>query len=504
MGDSPTISITSFQYENDAGHSLINGSPDCRTRSSLGSSPKYNRLDSINGEEDEVDSAEKGASFSQSTFNAINVLVGIGMLSYPVALKSSGWIGVGIMLLFALITRYTALILGRSMDVFPECRSFSDLGKKAFGEVGRVLITVVFFLELMLAACASYLIVFATNLESMFESKPMWFFALIGALTVLPTTWIKDMSRMSYLSILGILSSISLIFIIIYTGVAHPNGESFVHGGTTKIVVPKSIPFSIGVFMIGFGGHAVFPVIYDSMKNKKEYPKVLNWTYTVTMLCYGAVAVGGYLLYGEDTDSEITLNLPAGPVTDTCKIVIVLNAVCKFAISLSPVGQVSEDMIQGILGIIRKRRVEREMLQGKRIPNVDSSDSLLDQVEKRIAGENWEVDDSTESESGRQETNAWSEETKIYLRGVLTRTLLTGVVLLIAIYLPYFSRIMAFSGALLSFSVSVIFPPLAYIRLMKLANIEISATSLCWNWALGIFGIVCALVGTVAAFVGKF
>ena len=45
------------------------------------------------------------------------------------------------MLLFALITRYTALILGRSMDVFPECRSFSDLGKKAFGEIGRIIIT---------------------------------------------------------------------------------------------------------------------------------------------------------------------------------------------------------------------------------------------------------------------------------------------------------------------------------------------------------------------------
>ena len=97
---------------------------------------------------------------------------------------------------------------------------------------------------------------FATNLDSMFSSKPMWFFAVIGALTVLPTTWIKDMSRLSYLSLLGIISSISLIFIIVYTGIAHPHGESFIHGGKTKIVVPSSIPFSIGVFMIGFGGES--------------------------------------------------------------------------------------------------------------------------------------------------------------------------------------------------------------------------------------------------------
>ena len=74
------------------------------------------------------------------------------------------------------------------------------------------------------------------------------------------------------------------------------------------------------------------------------------------------------------------------------------------------------------------------MLEGKATSNVESSDSLLDKAEKQNVDEGLDHTENIESGAG-PEDNSWSEDTKVYLRGVLTRTLLTGVVLLIAIYL---------------------------------------------------------------------
>lgn len=57
------------------------------------------------------------STLSQSIFNSINVLMGVGILSLPFALHMTGWIVGSLMLLSCcLITRYTATILAICMD----------------------------------------------------------------------------------------------------------------------------------------------------------------------------------------------------------------------------------------------------------------------------------------------------------------------------------------------------------------------------------------------------
>lgn len=58
-----------------------------------------------------------GSSFWQATFNAINLLLGVGVLSLPFAFRSSGWIVGGILLLaFSLMTNFTGKLLADCMD----------------------------------------------------------------------------------------------------------------------------------------------------------------------------------------------------------------------------------------------------------------------------------------------------------------------------------------------------------------------------------------------------
>lgn len=64
---------------------------------------------------------------------------------------------------------------------------------------------------------------------------------------------------------------------------------------------------------------------------------------------------------------------------------------------------------------------------------------------------------------------------------------------------PNFDKIMAFSGSLLSITVSIVFPPLAYVKLAKISNASLSTLSEIGNLALGMLAFIVALSGTVAA-----
>ena len=99
-------------------------------------------------------------------FNAIAILLGIGMLSEPLAFAYAGWIGGFLLITFyGWITCYTSVnsnnTKGRAIDHLhrakilahmilddPKLRSYSDIGRKAFGTRVSPIISALFCLEL--------------------------------------------------------------------------------------------------------------------------------------------------------------------------------------------------------------------------------------------------------------------------------------------------------------------------------------------------------------------
>lgn len=49
----------------------------------------------------------QGSTVTQAVFNVVNVMMGVGLLSLPFALKSSGWIGIGLLWLMGFVANYT-------------------------------------------------------------------------------------------------------------------------------------------------------------------------------------------------------------------------------------------------------------------------------------------------------------------------------------------------------------------------------------------------------------
>lgn len=72
----------------------------------------------------------------------MNVLCGVGILSTPYAVREGGWVGLSILLIFAVLSYYTGILLRSCLDSQPGLETYPDIGQAAFGTVGRVAISV--------------------------------------------------------------------------------------------------------------------------------------------------------------------------------------------------------------------------------------------------------------------------------------------------------------------------------------------------------------------------
>lgn len=150
---------------------------------------------------------EGQSTLPQSIFNSINAIIGVGLLSLPLAFKMSGWIiGLVLMTLTAAVTAHTGRLLGKCMEFDASLITYSDLAYVSFGARARVVVSALFSLELI-AACVALVILFADSLDLLLPGLAtvnVWksvCAALILALNAMPLRWL------SYTSVVGIFST---------------------------------------------------------------------------------------------------------------------------------------------------------------------------------------------------------------------------------------------------------------------------------------------------------
>lgn len=144
------------------------------------------------------------STMPQTVFNSVNVLIGVGLLSLPLGLKYSGWlIGMTFLFLAALVTRYTAGLLAKCLNVDHNLTSFSDIAWKAFGPRARVGIGLLFTTELV-AACVALVILFGDSLAALIPDLSVVAWKLICALILIPLSFVP-LRYLSFSSVLGIL-----------------------------------------------------------------------------------------------------------------------------------------------------------------------------------------------------------------------------------------------------------------------------------------------------------
>ncbi|KAJ8663757.1 hypothetical protein O0I10_000030 [Lichtheimia ornata] len=395
----------------------------------------------------------KKSSFAQSIFNSINILLGVGILALPLGFKVAGWAaGLLIFGFCCLLTNYTAKLLGRCLEVDPSSRTFGDLAGATFGMRGRVFVTTLFVTELITNSVAM-VILLSDGLDALFPGFHSITLRIISFFILTPMLFFP-VRYLSYSSLLGIISALSIIGVMFYDGFTkHDAPGSLIEPADTEIWPSQyqRLPLSFGLIMAGFASHAVFPTVYRDMDNPKRYDTMVNWTYVATTMVYLLVAVCGYLMFGSQTMQEITQNLVLVPeynqaLNRLAVWLIALQPIAKYGLNMNPVN------LSWQIVVFRQPWIEAWCARG-----------------------------------------SWREPILTFIG----KAMVSVMIVALAYYIPGFEKIMALLGSFFSYVISGIIPILCYLRFF---GDTLTGPEKFWNWVLIIISSFMALTGTMWSF----
>ncbi|KAL6629354.1 hypothetical protein ACP70R_029119 [Stipagrostis hirtigluma subsp. patula] len=392
----------------------------------------------------------------------VNVLCGVGILSTPYAIKQGGWLGLVILCLFALLAWYTGVLLRRCLDSKEGLETYPDIGHAAFGTTGRIAISIILYVELY-ACCIEYLILEGDNLSKLFPNAHLTigsltlnshvFFAILTTIIVMPTTWLRDLSCLSYLSAGGVIASILGVVCLFWVGVFDNVG--FENKGTALNL--PGIPIAIGLYGYCYSGHGVFPNIYSSLKNRNQFPSMLFTCIGLSTILFAGAAVMGYKMFGEATESQFTLNLPENLVVSKVAVwTTVANPITKYPWCANYY------YFKSALVSVDQRKC------------VPVAIGIIDLILEELLPPNRQT----------------------YSNIIMLRSALVVSTLLIALSVPFFGLVMALVGSLLTMLVTYILPCACFLAILKgkVTWYQIAACSF-----IIVVGVCCACVGTYSS-----
>eukprot|EP00930_Biecheleria_cincta_P081848 TRINITY_DN7125_c0_g1_i1.p1 TRINITY_DN7125_c0_g1~~TRINITY_DN7125_c0_g1_i1.p1 ORF type:complete len:461 (-),score=51.54 TRINITY_DN7125_c0_g1_i1:482-1864(-) len=266
----------------------------------------------------EVTNAGGILSAPQAVFNLVNIIVGVGVLSVPYALKQSGYFALVILVVVIYVTKTSGKWIGSSIDMAartplasqipPNAWDFAFLAQAAVGRRFSVFMNIVTVLEVWLAL-VTFMIMNGNNAKVVWPSAnrdvavPLAG-ALASVLVFVPQR------LFSYLSLLSTLAMIvAAAAMVASTYMLSQWAEPYSTLGWAAVIQPANIPRSCGILMFCFAGHPCFPAVRTSMIQGEKWNLCIDVSFSLACLFYGGFGFLGYIVFGLELDATVTENL---------------------------------------------------------------------------------------------------------------------------------------------------------------------------------------------------
>lgn len=275
-------------------------------------------------------------------FNISSAIMGAGILGLPRSLADCGWYG-GIIILVTVSCQqtYTGRLIGDLMIAMPQARYYSDVGYMCFGATGRNIVICTQMAQ-CLGVSILYLILAGSNLNSIFSQNEdnRFLYTSLVAFILLPTIFFRSIKEIAIISVLGVITSILVSFIIVKESLFHP----MEHPRYTSPTM-TSMSSAAGTMIFAYGAHALFPSIQHDMANKKVFNRCLYQSFALIFVVYIAVSISSFYAFGCHLQSNVLHNLAsASNLTLFVSLLITGHVIAAYALFMSPVFTTIESM----------------------------------------------------------------------------------------------------------------------------------------------------------------
>lgn len=387
---------------------------------------------------------ENAGSSKMAYFNVVCVVAGTGTLGLPYALRMGGWIGLFILALSWSMSIYTGIILIRCLYANGKQRltTYKEVATSAFGPIGG-WITFFFNAWILLGAPVLYMVLSGTSINQMCkgtagEIGDVPWIIISCVLVAIPFVLVKSMKEVAWMSAFGAVATLICVgIVIVAAGIDKKNLTDIQHDG----VIWDMFPIALSTISFSFGGNVVYPHVEASMKNPRDWSKVVAAGLSTCAAMYLATAVAGYLVYGRTVLTPIYNSIPDNAARIVAIVVITLHVLLAAPILTTSFALDIEEMLNVTVERFGKFR-------------------------------------------------------EFVIRATL-RLLTIGVIGVIACVVPNFGALMSLIGAFANCALIFIFPVVFYLKLTGWKNKP--WYELVWCFLVAVLGIVGLIFGTKSA-----
>lgn len=315
--------------------------------------------DADSSSEDDVESISSkpelhpgSLSMWKAVVNIVNFIEGIGFLALPYTLKKGG-----ISAIIALMV--TPILLWYTEKTFIEClyeekgkrkvrvrSTIKEVGNILYPKFGGQLVSCCIHFDVFLLA-VSYLALCGSLMRHALPGVPITEFqwtCIAGAL-VLPTTFIKSLSQIAWLSIISVVSLVTAAITIVLYGVRHYRewDPGFILFWDTEGVI-----IAMSIVLCSYAALPILPIVEENMFVRAQFSRALALAHLINLLMKLVFSLFGALTFGIHTNEVILNNLPPGPVHIIVSSVFVITCIFSYVLVLYPVIESFDSVVSGI------------------------------------------------------------------------------------------------------------------------------------------------------------
>ncbi|RYH09131.1 hypothetical protein EON65_40430 [archaeon] len=280
-----------------------------------------------------------------ATFNFVNSIVGAGIIGIPYAIQQCGFILGMCMLLIVAILIYKSVVLLIEAGIKYNKYNLEELSEHLLGSPGYYLATFSMFL-FAFGGMVAYLVIVGDTLPLVLE----YFFGqsvltnrslvtiLCATLVILPLCLQRDLSSLSFTSLLSIAADVILIVLILIASYTPSNSAQTSHEISLKDLLTVDIQLFAGLGTMSFAfvcQHNSF-LVFKSL----QQPTLANWKAVSGLsisfayaLCLSLGCIG-YFLYYPEIQGDVLNNLPPCAAATIARLLLCASMLCTYPMEL--------------------------------------------------------------------------------------------------------------------------------------------------------------------------